>query len=482
MDPHSYEVLEFDKVKNIIAGFTTWSKGREFVFGIEPYNNLSKLNSRRKEVREAILLEEKDEHVPIEGLNDISELLYRAGKGGILSGEDLVKVQKLLEVSGLLPRFFSVRKDLAPTLNIHAQRLYRDSRLLGDLRSCLTEEGRIKDSASKVLSGLRREIKRLEEKIREKIEQLFRSSIYQKMLQEPLVTAREGRWVVPVKSEFRSQFPGLLIDRSSSGATVFMEPWLVVDIDNRLREARVEEKREEEKILSGLSRSVGEIVEELDRNLGILAHLDLVISLGKFALKYGAVLPGINTRGHLNLVSARHPLLTVSPVPINVELGGDYRTLVLTGPNTGGKTVTLKTVGLLSLMALSGMPIPADEKSSVPLFSNIFADIGDEQSIFQNLSTFSSHIIQLIRFLERTDENTLVLIDELGAGTDPVEGTALGIAILEYLHNKGARTLVSTHYGEIKSFAAHYPGVQNAAMEFDEETLRPTFRIKVGIP
>jgi len=302
------------------------------------------------------------------------------------------------------------------------------------------------------------------------------------MIQEHIVTVREGRYVLPIKSEYRGVFEGLVQDTSGSGATVFMEPMEVVGPNNDLRQARIEEKREIEQILRNLSRAVSQAGRGLLRNQEVLAELDMIGALAHFSVDSGGLLPPINNSGTLLLNKARHPLLGKKAVPIDVEIGKDFNTLIITGPNTGGKTVTLKTMGLFAIMALSGMPICASAGSEIPLLNGIFADIGDEQSITQNLSTFSSHVSQIIRILGQVNRHSLVLLDELGAGTDPKEGTALGISILEHLGALGALTVITTHYSELKYFASTTPFARNASVEFDSETLQPSYTIKVGLP
>jgi len=482
MDDHSFSVLEFDQVKAIISQYATWEGGRLELDVLQPFTSLFLLTERQKELKEIKRLMDEEQELSFFDLCDLNEQLYRTQKGGGLKEEDLLKIIRLLEISSLSRRFFQSRREMAPGLTKKAEVLAVFPELLKHLKDTVSPEGKVKDSASDDLAHYRRKIREQEEYIKSRLTVILKSQIYGKMLQEPIVTQREGRFVVPVRSEFRTQFPGLLIDRSLSGATLFMEPSMTLEHSNDLRELRIEEKREVELILLKVSREIREVAEGLIENQKILARLDLLFALGRYAQKVEGIIPQINQEGFLHLISARHPLLKVTPIPIDLELGKEYHILVITGPNTGGKTVSLKTAGLLSLMALCGMPVPADEKSQFPFFNQIFADIGDEQSIAQNLSTFSSRLLQVKRFIEGSDKNSLVIIDELGAGTDPIEGSALGIAILRTLAEKGVRVILATHMGELKTFASEYLGAKNAAMMFDPVTLKPLYKLKIGAP
>ena len=357
---------------------------------------------------------------------------------------------------------------------------------LPELRSeifrCFDDEGSIKDNASPQLASIRRKIKNLENRVRDKLDNIIHSSSNQKLLQDSIVTIRSGRFVVPVKQEYRSFFPGIVHDQSASGATVFVEPAAVVEINNELRIAHQEEHREIERILREFSSEVVPHVEELKLTLETLAELDLIFAKGKYSRKIQGTAPKLNQNGYVNIKQGRHPLLTGTVVPIDLWLGDKAFILVITGPNTGGKTVTLKTVGLFAVMTQAGLHIPAEAGSHMAVFDNIFADIGDEQSIEQSLSTFSSHMSNIVKILEQSTSNSLVLLDELGAGTDPTEGAALATALLEHLRLKRVTTIATTHYSELKNFAYANPEVENASVEFDPVTLKPTYRLAIGIP
>jgi DNA mismatch repair protein MutS2 len=350
------------------------------------------------------------------------------------------------------------------------------------IRAAIDPQGEVLDEASPALHQIRNQIRTIEQRIRSRLEQLVRSVSVQKMLQEPIITLRDNRYCLPVKAEYRHAFDGLVHDQSASGATLFMEPESVVSLTNELNEAKRKEEKEVDKILRHLSAQVGAVYDELTVNLEALAELDFIFAKAELARNMKAVLPHINAHGYFKLIEARHPLIDPKDVvPNTIELGGEYSCIVITGPNTGGKTVTLKTLGLLTLMTCAGLFVPAEEGSQVSV-SRVYADIGDEQSIEQSLSTFSSHMSNIVRILEQVEEYSLVLFDELGAGTDPAEGAALAMAILDAVHRMGARVVATTHYSELKAYAYSRPGVINASVEFDVETLKPTYRLLIGVP
>jgi DNA mismatch repair protein MutS2 len=355
--------------------------------------------------------------------------------------------------------------------------------LESEIENTIAENGDVQDDATPELSRLRREIRLGQQRVREKLENILRSSEYQKYFQETLVTIRGERYVIPVKQEYRQHFPGIVHDQSSSGATVFIEPMAVVNLNNDLKQAQSAERIEVERILQMLSAKIAQVADTLQTNSDILAQLDFVFAKSKLALDMKAHCPQINADGWVNLRQARHPLIPAAVVvPIDIYIGKLFSTLLITGPNTGGKTVALKTVGLFALMTQAGLFVPAAEGAEMPVFQGIYADIGDEQSIEHSLSTFSAHMTNLVRILSRVQPGDLVLIDEIGIGTDPDEGATLAMAILEYLHGLGARTIATTHFSELKTFAYTHAGIENASVEFDHQTLRPTYRLLIGVP
>lgn len=370
-----------------------------------------------------------------------------------------------------------------PSIKVLFEQISEHRQVEQAIRACIDENGEVVDHASPELARIRQETRTGVARIRERLESMVRSSSGQKMLQEQLITLRNDRYVIPVKQEYRSHFGGMIHDQSASGATLFIEPEVVVTMNNRLRELKLKEEKEIEKILRRLTAEVAEIADTLLINLDVLAQLDFVFAKANLAYEMKASLPRMNDRGYIKLVRARHPLILEDQVvPTQVELGNQYTTIIITGPNTGGKTVTLKTIGLLNLMAMSGLFVPADDGSQLCVFDAIYADIGDEQSIEQNLSTFSSHLTNIISILKGMTPKSLVLLDELGAGTDPAEGSALAIALLEYVHSLGCRIVATTHYSELKAYAYERKGVINASMEFDIQTLSPTYRLMIGVP
>ncbi|MFH0801172.1 MAG: Smr/MutS family protein [bacterium] len=482
MESHTLKVLEFDEVLRRIASFSSWPLGREQVLSLAPLSSIKTLERRQEEVAETARLFGEELFLPLGGIRDIREEVSLASMRAMLNPSQLLDVAQTVVSSRHIKNFLLARSELCPLLSKMADAIPLFPEIEKEVGRCIEEDAQVKDSASQRLQQIRSVIKSAHQRIQDRLSQILRSPTYSKMLQEGIITTREDRYVLAVKQECRSQFPGLVIDQSASGVTVFMEPWLVVELGNDLRQNKLSEKKEVEAILARISALVGESGAEIGRVLEILAHLDMLSAVTRYASEMGCIRPELDRDGHLTLEKARHPLLSGEVVPIDIEVGGLFNILVVTGPNTGGKTVGMKTAGLLSLMALSGLPIPAGPKSRVPLYRNIFADIGDEQSISQNLSTFSSHMTRIIAILAGADRDSLVLLDEIGAGTDPVEGTSLAIAILEHLKRRGARVIASTHYSELKSYAAGTSGIMNAAVEFDVRTLEPTYRLLMGIP
>ncbi len=486
MDPHSRRVLEYDKVLALVARNAHWDPGAELVLGLLPAETVEDVQHRQVELREASRLYDQAVGIGAGGLEDVRDPVRAAARGRSLQPGELLRVADLAAASRKTGRYLREHLDDYPKLADRALNLVPFPRLEQEIERAISVEGRVLDSASPRLRQLRSELSTLQARVQDHLTRLVRGSTYSRMLQEPLVTLRDGRFVVPVKQEYRSQFPGLVIDQSSSGATLFMEPWAVVEMGNRVRAAALAEQKEVEAILARLSGSVGQEAEQLLVAGEELAHYDALMAMAAYWRSAGCVIPEVREGGELRLVEARHPLLVerlgTEVVPTTLDLSQEVRTLIVTGPNTGGKTVCLKTTGLVTMMALAGMPVPARTGTAIPFLREVWADIGDEQSIAQNLSTFSSHLTQILRILPSAGPQTMVLLDELGAGTDPSEGSALGMALLEYLHQQGCRTMVTTHLSELKVFASRTEGVSNAAVEFDSETLEPTYRVIMGIP
>jgi len=481
MNVKTIKILEFDKIAAELSGCAVMdiTKKRAQMPKIE--DNIKKVNLLQAETAEAILLVTKKGSAPIKCTCDVRPSLKRAHMGGTLSMAEILSVGKVLETSELLKKY----PDDIPceTLSEHFEALYTDKSLRVKISDCIIDDQTISDSASPALNDIRRHIVSSTNKIRDILHKIISSPTYQKCLQEQIITMRDDRYVVPVKSEYRSEIKGILHDTSSSGATLFIEPMSVVEENNKIRELKAQEKDEIEKILMMLTGEIASVSKLIEMTALTISELDYCFARAKYALKTDSFRPVLNDDGIIALSRARHPLLDAKTVvPTDIFLGKDFDTLVVTGPNTGGKTVVLKTIGLLTLMAQAGLHIPASEGSEIAVFKKIFADIGDEQSIEQNLSTFSSHMVNIVEILKEVDEHSLCLFDELGAGTDPIEGASLAVSILERVRLHGAKTAATTHYSELKTYAMTGKRIENASCEFDVNTLRPTYRLLIGIP
>lgn len=479
------KVLEYPKIIEQLGQHVSSSLGKEKVNKLTPSFIYDEVKQAQQSTFEGATVLRLKGHVPLGGIRDIRQSLKRSVIGGMLNPSELIDIATTLYGGRQLKLFLEgicSEQDL-PTLQAWADQITSLKSLEQEIKSCIDDQGEVLDSASSALRQVRAQIRTAENRIREKLEQMTRSSSYQKMLQESIVTIRNDRYCLAVKQEYRAHFGGIVHDQSSSGATLFIEPEAVVTINNQLREAKLKEEREIEKILRQLSVQVAEEVEALTLNIEALAELDFIFAKAQYGASLRAVQPKLNDEGYFNLKKARHPLIPEAEiVPVSFELGQEYSSMVITGPNTGGKTVTLKTLGLLTLMGCSGLSIPAEDGTEIAVVSSIYADIGDEQSIEQSLSTFSSHMTNIVRIIEKMDHQSLVLFDELGAGTDPTEGAALAMAILDRVYQCGARVVATTHYSELKAYAYSKAGVMNASVEFDIETLRPTYRLLVGVP
>lgn len=478
--------LEFHKVKEQLAEHAASSLGKEMLFDLKPSRSFEEVKKLLEEVDEAGTVLRLKGSAPFGGLSDIRKAVRRAEIGSILSPAEFTEISGLLYAAKQMKHFLeSLFEDGVeiPHLHQYAEQLIPLSDLEKDINSCIDDHGEVLDHASETLRGIRTQLRTLESRIRDRLEAMLRSSSAQKMLSDTIITIRNDRFVIPVKQEYRSSYGGIVHDQSSSGATLFIEPQVIVDMNNSLRQAKVNEKQEVERILRVLTEKTAEHTDELLHNVKILQTLDFIFAKAKYAKATKAVKPAVNRDGYVRFIRARHPLLPADQVvPNDIELGGDYTTIVITGPNTGGKTVTLKTLGLLTLMAQSGLHVPAEEGSETAVFDQVFADIGDEQSIEQSLSTFSSHMVNIVDILKDMTPNSLVLFDELGAGTDPQEGAALAISILDEVCQTGARVIATTHYPELKAYGYNRENVINASVEFDIETLSPTYKLLIGVP
>jgi DNA mismatch repair protein MutS2 len=493
MDDKSLEILEFPRIREIVAGFTSFSASHQLALSLTPvsdYENVSLLLNQSAEARHLL---SREPGFSIGGVHDVREQARLAARGKMLEPLSLIDIQHTIAaVSRLRNSLEKLSKEFRLLWDI-ARDMVELSSLEKDIGICLAPTGELLDSASPRLATLRRQLKEAREKLLSHLEAIVMSAEGHRILQEPIITEREGRFVIPIKDEFRKEIKGIVHDISNTGATIFIEPWTTVEMGNSARELALEEKHEIERILGKLSAEVGTHEVEICRSIALVAELDLALAKARYARQVKAVepilttfnkpsKPGGNEPGILRLVDARHPLLAGKAMPLSLEMGRDFSILVVTGPNTGGKTVALKTVGLLALMAMAGIPITASEESRIPVFDNVFADIGDEQSIEQTLSTFSWHIGNIVRIINGTTERSLVLLDELGTSTDPTEGSALARSILLHFLRSGTLTVATTHYSDLKAFAHTTSGLQNASLDFDPITLLPTYRLTVGIP
>ena len=477
--------LEFHKVLEIVADFAHSKLGREKVLSLFPISQVERIRRWFQEVEEAVLYLQVEQDISFSELEDIGEYLNVARvEGAVLTADKLLKVRRQLLVASSVRDRLRVGK--YPSLESLADNISPLGELSKALDNALEPSGQVKDGASLELSAVRESIRSLKGEITSRLKKLLSDPSKAGWFSDRNIHIRNDRYVVAVRSERAGHFKGVVVDTSSSGRTVYMEPVHLVPLNNRLAMLREEERREEERILRELTSKVGRHAGALSRNQEVLAYLDSVFARARFALKYWATIPGVGRERRLFIVRGRHPLLCKvkgdGVVPLDVDMGREFTTLVITGPNTGGKTVALKTIGVLTLMALSGIPVTAEADSYFYVFKNVLADIGDEQEIESSLSTFSSHITRIKEILEGADRDSLVLIDELGTGTDPEEGSALAVAIAEYLHKKGSFNVITTHHGDLKVLAHGVPGMENASVEFDTRTLMPTYRLRVGVP
>ena len=483
MEKRVLKTLEYDKILAMLKERASCCISRELVDTMEPSGDFDTVERELKLTAEAETLFYKTGRSPVDDFPDMRHCLERMHAALFLSTGELLGIASCLKAA-------RIAKDILAKEVGEESYLYNLAGLLITHRSaeeeinrCIINEDEIFDGASPTLARIRRAMRLANEKVREKLNSIIRSTAYQKYLQEPIITIRNGRFVIPVKQEYRQQVPGLIHDQSSSGATLFIEPSAVVELGNEYKKLLAEEADEIERILTELTAMLAPYADEIREDLNIMGQIDLVFAKAKLSRELNAVMPRLNRNNYVRIVRGRHPLISADRVvPIDIWIGRDYRSLIITGPNTGGKTVTLKIVGLFALMVQSGIFVPANEGSEFPVFEHIYADIGDEQSIEQSLSTFSSHMKNIVGILDKADENSLVLLDELGAGTDPIEGAALAMSILEELNDRHCICVSTTHYSEIKAFAMTHEGMENASMEFDIDRLCPTYRLYIGIP
>jgi len=478
----SLKTLEYDKIRKIVSSLAATEGAAEAILNLVPSDDIVAVNRLLDETAAAVGMITLKGAPPFGGVKNIAPAVDRAEKGAVLTPRELLDIASMLRTVAALRRYAASRNQTEPALDAYFGALAENPALEKNISRAVVAEDIIADDASDKLYRIRREIKKCENSVKDALAS-YTTGAYAKYLQENIVTMRSGRYVIPVKAEFRNEVKGLIHDTSSSGATLFIEPLAVLEINNRLRELKSEEQNEIERILTELSGLVAQSADLLYTDYKAITDLAVIFAKANYAIQTESMRPEITTDKNIKLIKARHPLIDKDKVvPISVEFGKQNSTLVITGPNTGGKTVTLKPIGLFALMAQSGLHLPCAHGSSLSLFTSVLADIGDEQSIEQSLSTFSSHMVNIVSILNSCDSASLVLLDEVGAGTDPVEGAALAIAILEYLKKAGAVTAATTHYSELKLYALETEGVLNASCEFDVETLRPTYRLITGLP
>ncbi len=481
MNQRVLHVLEFDKIIDQLVDQAETSIGKERASDIQPETSLEKVVRLQDETDEAAQVLRLNKAIPFGGIRDIRDSLKRSQIGGMLSATECLDVANTIYGGRQVKRFLQSLEDDLPILKGMVEDIFPLKEVEQEIRRCIDENGEILDHASAKLRIIRSQIRSLETRVREKLDSYTRT--HSKMLSETVVTIRNDRYVLPVKQEYRAQIGGIVHDQSSSGQTLFIEPRAVVEWNNNLQQAFLHERQEMERILRELSARIGDVADTLSNNIDILAEIDFISARAKLARLMKASKPKVNDQGIISMKQARHPLIPYDEVVANdIEIGKDYIAIVITGPNTGGKTVTLKMVGLCTLMAQSGLQVPALDGCELAVFQELFADIGDEQSIEQNLSTFSSHMKNIVSIMEKVDENSLVLFDELGSGTDPSEGAALAMAILDEVISRRARVIATTHYPELKAYGYNRDNVVNASVEFDVDSLKPTYRLLIGVP
>lgn len=485
MNTKVLNTLEFNKIKQKLINYAVSPMAKEAVKKLVPITDISEIERLQAETTDAVSMTLRKGRLPLGALRDMRAAIKRTNMGGTLNIEELLYIGDLLRTTKQVKNYSKddrkdeVYESIDPLFDL----IQTIPKLENEINRCIISDQEIADDASNSLRIIRNEIKSSNDKIRQQLNSIIHSSSNKSMLQDAVITIRNDRYCIPVKQEYKSNFAGMVHDQSSTGATLFIEPMAVVQLNNKIKELKIKEKKEIEKILYELSMMVSEQSEILDSNIVLLGQLDFIFAKAQLSLSINGTKPIFNTKGYINIKKARHPLLdSKTVVTTDIYLGKDFDTLLITGPNTGGKTVTLKTIGLFTLMGQAGLHISAFDNSELSVFDEVFADIGDEQSIEQSLSTFSSHMTNIVKILANVTDNSLVLFDELGAGTDPTEGAALAIAILQNLHKRNIKTAVTTHYSELKVYALSTDRVENACCEFDVETLKPTYKLLMGIP
>ena len=485
MNKRSLRILEYNKILSLLTEYAASDMAKRRCDRMKPQRDLATINQLQEETRDALQRLYKQGNVSFTGLTDIGASIKRLEIHGALTARELLDLAALLSAAQNVKQYGENEEGETPydSLTERFNQLVPLEHISSEIRRCILAEDEIADDASSTLRSIRRNIKLANDKIHQQLSKMLKSDEARDMLQDSLITMRNGRYCVPVKQEYRSRFPGMIHDQSGSGSTLFIEPMSVVNLNNEIKELANEELMEIEKILEGLSELAAGAVEDIAYDMELLTDLDFIFARAKFARSYNGSQPVFNTEGIIDIRGGRHPLLEKhTVVPVDIRLGEDYNLLIVTGPNTGGKTVSLKTLGLFTLMGQAGLHIPAFDGSKLAVFDDVFADIGDEQSIEQSLSTFSSHMSNIVYIVNHAGPNTLCLFDELGGGTDPTEGAALAIAILNHLKNMGARCMATTHYSELKTYALSTDGVENASCEFDVASLKPTYKLMIGVP
>ena len=485
MNQKVLRTLEYNKIVERLAEYAFGADTKERCLSLFPSTSLSEITNAQQQTKDAMNRSLKKGRLDCSGIKPLSSAIRRVEIGGTMNIEELLGLCKLLETARRVKAYGRKEREDIPSDSMSElfDGLEPLSPLCDEIRRCIISVDEISDDASSNLKSIRRSIRSTGDRIHAQLNQMLNNQNVRNCLQDFVITMRNGRYCLPVKAEAKSQITGMVHDQSSSGSTLFIEPMAVVNLNNELKELSIKEQDEIAVILATLSAKAGEYIPAIETDYQILTELDFIFAKAAYALEYNGITPHFNTERKIRILKGRHPLLDAKKVvPIDISLGSDFDQLVITGPNTGGKTVSLKTVGLLTLMGQAGLPIPAGDRSELAVFDDIFADIGDEQSIEQNLSTFSSHMTNIIHILKEANEHSLVLFDELCAGTDPTEGAALAVSILSYFHSRGIRTMATTHYSEIKIYALTTSGIENACCEFDVETLSPTYRLLIGIP